>query len=595
MIFYDFEVFEYDWLVVFIFSNGNEKIIVNDSDMLTKFYEENKNEIYVGYNNVSYDQYIFKGIMLGLNPKRISEHIIDNEKPGWSFSGNFNKIKMINYDVHENLPNSLKYYEGGLGHNIKESSVDFKLKRKLTNEEIKETIKYCRHDVIETIELFKLLIDKFKVKVDLIKLNKCSPTKMSKSSTSLAMMMLGCNGKKFDDEWDLFLPPDLNIKKYTQVVDWFMNEENHVRKKEVPKKSGKGTKLVDTALEINVAGIDVTFAWGGCHGAIPYYSGEGEYLMIDVTSLYPYIMINYDLLSRAISENGKQKYIDFVLTRKKLKHSDNPKDKAYSNSLKPTINGVYGKSGEVGNEMCDLRNNHLVCMFGQLLILELIENLEDVCDVIQVNTDGVLVKLRKSDDFDIIDDICYEWEKRHNLELDFDPYKRIYQKDVNNYIAEDFNGKIKRKGASFKKQPLYNRIACNLASDGKIDYFLNGTSVNDIVENCKTLVDLQFICHASRKYDGLCTVDENGNKEMLPYKTVRVFATKEDGVGIYKFKGDSLSKVPSTPTKCKIVNEDITNMPIPEWIDKEWYKEYIRKQINRVLHGEKENEYEFIY
>ena len=45
MIFYDFEVFNYDWLVVFINPMKKEKkIIINNSEELLNFYEENKDD-----------------------------------------------------------------------------------------------------------------------------------------------------------------------------------------------------------------------------------------------------------------------------------------------------------------------------------------------------------------------------------------------------------------------------------------------------------------------------------------------------------------------------------------------------------------------
>ena len=46
MVFYDFEVFKEDWLVVLVNPDKQtEDVIVNDADELTKYYEENKDEI----------------------------------------------------------------------------------------------------------------------------------------------------------------------------------------------------------------------------------------------------------------------------------------------------------------------------------------------------------------------------------------------------------------------------------------------------------------------------------------------------------------------------------------------------------------------
>ena len=70
MIFYDFEVFAYDWLVVLIDLNAKEEtVIINDPEKLSRFYEKQKGTIWAGYNSRNYDQYILKGILCGFNPR----------------------------------------------------------------------------------------------------------------------------------------------------------------------------------------------------------------------------------------------------------------------------------------------------------------------------------------------------------------------------------------------------------------------------------------------------------------------------------------------------------------------------------------------
>lgn len=102
------------------------------------------------------------------------------------------------------------------------------------------------------------------------------------------------------------------------------------------------------------------------------------------------------------------------------------------------------------NGLYDPLQANRVCVYGQLLLLDLIEKLEPHCQIIQSNTDGVLVKMNKYEDFDLIDDIAYEWEQRTHLKLEFDEYRKVFQKDVNNYIIVDSNGKYKSKGAYVK-------------------------------------------------------------------------------------------------------------------------------------------------
>ena len=70
MLFYDFECFKYDWLVVIIdMAKKQEHVIINNAAELERIYKENVNEIWVGFNSRHYDQYILKGILCGFNPK----------------------------------------------------------------------------------------------------------------------------------------------------------------------------------------------------------------------------------------------------------------------------------------------------------------------------------------------------------------------------------------------------------------------------------------------------------------------------------------------------------------------------------------------
>ena len=74
MLFFDFEVFKYDWLVVAIDPvHKKEHIIVNDKRGLEKLYKDYKQDIWVGFNCRNYDQYILKGILC---------HILNNRPIG---------------------------------------------------------------------------------------------------------------------------------------------------------------------------------------------------------------------------------------------------------------------------------------------------------------------------------------------------------------------------------------------------------------------------------------------------------------------------------------------------------------------------------
>ena len=201
MVFYDFEVFKYDWLVVLIEPNERkETVIVNDRDKLTGFYEDHKNDIWIGFNSRHYDQFILKGIILGMNPKEISDKIIVQGIEGWRISNAFMNIPLNNYDVTNAIDRGLKYFEGSLGNSIEESSVPFDIDRKLTEREIEETIKYCRHDVEQTIEVFMERISDFDAQLGLLKMFDLPLSEISRTKVQLSARILEAQKRTYDDE-----------------------------------------------------------------------------------------------------------------------------------------------------------------------------------------------------------------------------------------------------------------------------------------------------------------------------------------------------------------------------------------------------------
>lgn len=589
MLFYDFEVFKYDWLVVIIdVINKKEHVIVNDVEKLKDIYEKHKDDIWVGYNSRSYDQYILKGLLCGFNPKEINDYIIVKNKPGWKFSSLLNQVPLNNYDVMTSF-HSLKQLEGFMGNNIKESSVPFDIDRKLTPEEIEETVKYCRHDVEQTIEVFIQRKEEFDSHISLLKAFKLPLTYISKTKAQLSAIILGATQRKWNDEFEIVFPDTLRIKKYKEVLNWYKNPLNRDYNK---------------TLKIEVAGVPHVFAWGGLHGAIDKYHGEGHFLVIDVASYYPALMIEYNFISRNIANPAKYRKIRDE--RLRLKAEGNPMQLPY----KIVLNSTYGAMKDKNNALYDPRQANNVCVGGQLLLLDLIEMLEGHCQLIQSNTDGLIVKLFKDEDYELIDDICYEWEKRTRMQLEFESYKKIFQKDVNNYVIVDFDGGFESKGAYVKKWTKKDEnkkevddlldYDCVILREALVNYFISGIHPRQTIEECNDLRKFQKIVKVTNKYlyalynptvteekirdaDGrLKTIKVFKGGEIQHEKCFRVFASNSpsDG-GIYKVK--SLDKNPekfaNTPENCFIINGDINNHEIPSKLDKDWYVDLAIKRL----------------
>lgn len=577
MLFYDFEVFKYDWLVVIIdMTEKKEHVIINDQAALEAIHKAHINDIWVGFNSLHYDQYILKGILCGFDPKRINDFIIVKNNPGWKFSSLLRNVPLINYDVMLNLDRGLKWFEGSMGNNIKESSVPFDIDRKLTQEELDETVKYCRHDVEQTIEIFLQRKEEFDGRMGLVKLACAGQgldlNLLSKTKPQLSAIIL--NASKVPDrgdEFDIDFPSTMNIRKYTNVVDWYKDPENRKYYIIVPGRK----KAQQNKLETMVAGVPHTFAWGGVHGAREHYHARGYFLNMDVASLYPSLMIKYNLHSRNIAD--PQKFVDIYHQRLELKKKKDPLQAV----LKIVLNSTYGVMKDKNNALYDPLQANRVCVYGQLLLLDLIEHLESRCEIIQSNTDGVLVKmpdgLNEDEWFDWVDDVAFEWEQRTGLQLEFDEYREVFQKDVNNYIVIAEDGHYKSKGAYVKELSNLDNGDFPIINKALTEYMVHGTPIETTIFGCDELKPFQMVAKITSLYD--CIL--HGNRK-IKEKCIRVFASNSSadaGVQKVSIRTGRPEKIANSPDHCFLFNDEVNGVKCPAKLNKQWYVDTAQERL----------------
>lgn len=593
MVFYDFEVFKFDWLVVILdMDNQKEHVIINNPSELEAFYQDHVNDIWVGFNSRGYDQFILKSILCGLNPKECNDHIILKGQSGYSFSRLFNQFPLNNYDVMQNIDRGLKVFEGFLGSNIKETSVPFDIDRKLTPAEIRETVKYCRHDVEQTVLVFIERKSDFEAQMELLKMYQMPLSYINKTKVQLSAEILGATKRVWDDEFDISLPPCARVEKYTEVPKWFMNPENHRYK--IGNQSNK--------LELIMAGIPMTFAWGGVHGAKKSYHAKGYFINMDVGSLYPTIDCLFPeyCFSRAVPPEGLEKYKEILRFRLQLKAEGKKKEQA---PFKIVLNGTYGAMKDKYNKLYDPRGANNTCVFGQILVgVDLLERLEGVCEIIQVNTDGILIRMNSYDDFDLIDDIAFEWEQRTGLSLEFDDYGwgEIFQKDVNNYLIMDEWGHYKSKGEYVKGLGSLD-YDLPIVNTALVKYMTKGIPIETTVLGCDDLKEFQQVKKITSKYEciyhgGTFTEQTvltnkgtkkkvkvyNNDGKQIKETCVRVFASvnHRDGT-LYKKHAvtGGIAKIDSCPEHCFIFNDEVNGVSCPDLLDKQWYVDLAKDRL----------------
>lgn len=564
LLFYDFEVFKYDWLVVVMDMTAKKThVIINSPEELEALYKANIKEIWVGFNSRHYDQYILKAILCGFDPKKVNDYIITKGNPGWKFSSLFRQFPLWNYDVMLNTDVGLKSFEGFMGNDIKETSVPFNIDRKLTPEEIAETVKYCKHDVEQTVQVFLKRTEEFNTMMYFIKHFGLSMDYISKTKAQLAAEILGGNrkGADFDDEFQFPILDCLHLNKYKHIAEWYANPENH----DYSKKQDKQI----------VAGVEHTFAWGGGHGARAKYSADGVFLIIDVTAYYPSLQKKYHFGYRVMNHPENFEFIHDSNIAYKRKG-----DKKARQPFKIMDNAISGQMKQKSSALYDPMSNNSICINGQLLLLDLVEHIEPYCELIQNNTDGIIVKLKDYEhDFDVLDDVVYEWEQRTGMKMDFDTYiGTIYQKDVNNYLLIDRKtGAVKAKGGYVMK---LNDLSYDLPIINKalVDYMIHGIPVRRTIMECQDLREFQLVSRISSKYTHILYGDKP-----IKEKCIRVFASNnpaDPGVKKVHAVRKTTAKLTNSPEHCFIFNDDVKGVPVPDRLDRQWYIDFANKRLS---------------
>lgn len=207
---------------------------------------------------------------------------------------------------------------------------------------------------------------------------------------------------------------------------------------------------------------------------------------IDVASLYPSMLIEYEFYPRHLGKEFLEVYKQIKDERIEAKHNG---DKVKNETLKLALNGLSG----------NLQNEHNFCyspfavmqirINGQLLLLMLAEKLTQIgCRIVQANTDGLFVLLKK-DIYSKVNSICREWEQLTKLTLEEDRFKAMYQYAINDYFAITEDNKVKEKGMFITTVKLGKGLTPKIIPKAVISFFKDGIPVEDTIKNCTDIRD----------------------------------------------------------------------------------------------------------
>lgn len=619
---YDIEVYAYNWFVGFKRPEDNARsvIIHNDTARLREFLSQ-PDIIIGGFNNKHYDDYIVKTMINGgtnYHVKKHNDHIIGGGEP-WSFilfdfyDTTYNRLPCYTFDLRDDIADpgiSLKAIEGNLCRNIVECKVPFDIDRPLTDEEIDEVIRYLNEDLDGTIALYhERKEDYLDAKVLVGEMYGVAPDEaLGLTNAKLSARVLEAKSVKRDDERNYIIPSNIDTDLIPKIIlDFFLQ----IRDKTIPDAklfgAGKGSKGMTLSLwfKTSYGACPVTYAWGGVHGAKPCITVEATDTRVirnkDVGSLYPNSMINFGYCSRSMKD--PEAYVKLVKKRLGYKKAG---DKKRANALKLVVNTVYGAMLNLYNDLADRWAGRSVCISNQLAMTVLIVQLARACetiDFININTDGIMYTIDKSED-ELANAIVATWCEITGFEMENDDFKKVIQKDVNNYIGIKADGSFKTKGAyvSLYKGGNFKTNSLQIIHKAIVEYLVNGVPAETTINECKDIFAFQQIVKTGSTYEGSYHYI---NGERVPIQKVnRIYAVKNKKYGSVvkgkwitekRKKNKETGKMESTPVEPPqwsetIISEcpthayiDNENVLTVDDLDKDYYIDMAKKRIDKYI------------
>jgi hypothetical protein len=549
LLFYDIEVFSHDVFVVFKDINKKlKRVFHNNFVQLSDFI---KGKTLVGFNNYYYDDKILT-YMLDLKTvqqiKYLNDQIILGEDVRFVGQPKFDSLDCFQ-QIDVSRP-SLKKIMGNYGRMILESSVLFTINRPLSPDEYESVLFYCMNDVDTTVDIFKKRLKSyFMPKISLVDMLGRDDAIRWNTTTISANLLL----KKPLPKWSGL-----------RVPEWMMDlVPTDVRELWLTKEKGNVT--------IQEFGNEIQFGFGGLHGAHTSIKRAKNVKLLDVTSMYPNIIILLMVLGAMATEI----YKSILDKRIAIKYVD----KILSESLKLILNSVYGNLGNKYSLLYNPNALKSVVVYGQIALYELCKRISPFCTILNINTDGVA--FIPHDDSYI--QAYQEWQDEFSLSLEEKDFDLFLQKDVNNYIAVK-DGELICKGADvnrYHEDALFKNNNARILDIALVEHLVNGADIyQTLLDNVKNPHLFQYVLKSGSTYKG--TFDKYGKQ----YNQVnRVFASKKEGFCLYKCRHDNgLVRFADAPLNMYLHNEDCSEIDnFDKIIDLNHYYQLVIKRLERWM------------
>lgn len=525
-------------------SDETKKFVISDAkDERTSLFKFLREEVLglIGYNSLTFDsqilEYMFKHPYCTVQDiRKYATDTIQQENrfpdvPEWKLSIPQLDLYKINHFDNKNRATSLKWCEFGMDMmNI----IDMPSKGEGFDWEEK-VLSYNYNDVVATKKLYTRTLPMIQLRSELKKLYKINCMNWSNTKVGSELLLkLFCEKTGKDPQvvkglrtYRPYIKLGDIIFKYIQFNSVEFNELLNIIKSLII----VSTKKDDESDEISCTykGFEFVYGKGGIHGSIKnkIVESNDEYIIIDadVSSLYPSIAVVNKMYPKHLGpefyELYKNEIVDIRIAEKRMKSKGLSYNASIIEGFKEAANATYGNSNSIFSWLYDPEYTMKTTFNGQLMLSMLAESLLDLDNtrLIQINTDGLTILIKKSL-IGIYYDICNNWMKITNLELEYAEYSKMIIRDVNNYIAVYSNNKTKCKGFfEYKNIPLHKNKSHSIIPRAIFEYYINGNPIEDTILNsdnifefCGGVKAMKGTRFVDRYYKGYEIIDERLQK-----------------------------------------------------------------------------------
>ena len=513
------------------------------------FKGEDYSKLFCGYNNHHYDDVIinyivdYKDKLASLPYYKIcqslfnlSKCIVEDEEGSreklkrWKYAHYFQSMDLLTMQFSQKLRVGLKTMQVTMHYdNVQEYEGDFN--QPLIESEIDNMIAYNINDVESTTELLNRLKGDIELRLFIEKehgIDCLSMDSVKMAETFLLEEYSKRTGIPKNVIKEMRSPMDYIPLK--DVIMPFIKYKNpklqdvleDMKKQVVYSKERKGYEkkfvLSNVVYSVGVGGIH------SIHTPKIFLPKDDEHIgHADVTSMYPSLLIKYKWGPRHLGKTFCDIFEGIYYERIEAKRTgQNIKNKF----LKIVLNSPTGKMQQEVSWMYDPFNVFKIRINGQLILLMLVDRLLELgCEIIQVNTDGVVYRAKNSLREGIQEAIS-EVERITQLGFEVDEYEAFYQYAINDYFGVLKDGSIEEKGMFITKTKLGKGLSPVVIPKAIIAYFTQHIPVTEFIEKDRDIRDFLMSQAVDKKFKVV-----HGDK---PVQRINRFYASTNGAYLYK-------------------------------------------------------------